>query len=269
MASAFIDSLKLVLSDNYEVSDSEYRSLSDTLLKAGLSDSDSFDTGLVQIIQLLIQYNQRLPMSLDCLKELWQSKHITYNFVKMLSELLKTKTISLKKVKKDKFFSNSKIIKSNSEIPDKEIYIVIYSTEKFDNLISAFEKVLTHPTGIIPEGANSLPKKYQDMLAKLGKQLKTIDIYVSIESYVYDPMPGKASLSLVISKTSQYRYTDTDIQKLATRLIKGSWVLSVESYKESKSELFLGLELVQSEINSTQLANMIYSFVDELEVQGV
>jgi len=269
MASAFIDSLKLVLSDNYEVSDSDYKALSDTLLKSGLSDSDSFENGLVQIIELLIHYKQSLPMSIDCLRELWQSKHISYNFVKMLSELLKTGIISLKKVKKSKFYKDSGIIKSNSEVPDKEIYVVIYNTPRFDTIFSAFEKVLKKTTGIIPEGAEILPKRYQDILSRFSKQLKNLDILVSLESYVYDPMPEKATLSLILSQTSDYTYTDRDIQKLATRRVRGSGVLSIESYKESSSELFIGIEFENSKVNPTQVVNMLYSFVDELEVQGV
>lgn len=269
MASAFIDSLKLVLSDNYEVSDSDCKALSDTLLKAGLSDSSSFETGFVQIVELLVQYNQGLPMSLDCLKELWSSKYIPYNFVGMISELLKLKLISLKKVKRERFYKDSRIIKSNSEIPNKELYVVLYGTSEFENIISAFKRVLTKPSGIIPEGAGMLPKKYQDMVSRLGRQLKVLDIGVSVESYVYDPMPDKISLSLIVSRTSKYKYTDTDIQKLATRRIKGSGVLNVESYVESNSELFVGLEFTHSTVNISQLVSVIYSFIDELEVQGV
>jgi hypothetical protein len=107
------------------------------------------------------------------------------------------------------------------------------------------------------------------MISKAAKQLKALDIDISLESYVYDPMPDKASISLILSKTSKYSYTDMDIQKLATRRIKGLGVLSVESYKESSSELFLGVELNNSSSNLSQIANMIYSFMDELEVQGV
>lgn len=267
MASGFIDSLKLVLSDNYEISDSDYKALSDILLEAGLSDR-AFDSGLVQLIHLMIRYNHRYPISLTFLKELWEYENISYNFVKMLGDLLREGVISLRKVKRETFFKSDNITKSNTEELDKDIYIVIYGSQKFNSVFSKFNDILNKRSSSLHEGAG-LPKKYQDLVDKTIKLLKNISILVSVESFTSDSALGVASLSMILSQTSKYKYKDKDIQRIASKWIKGREIKSVESYKESNSELFLGLDLINSESSFLRLADSIYSFMEELEVQGV
>lgn len=268
MVSSFIDSLKLVLSDKYNVSDSDYKTLSDILLNKGLSE-DALDSGLVQIISLLISKGYRFPISLDFLRELWSSENISYNFVKMLSGILKSGIISLRKVKRETVLSNNSITRSNTEDLDRDIIVVVYGSPVFNEILSEFEKVLHKPQelseGVIP----NIPKKLSNIVAKAAKLLKSLGINISIESYTSDSVLKVARLNLVLDDTSNYACGDNFILKTAKKYIKGKSIKGVETYKEDSKSIFLGIDISLVDSDYSLLADEIYSFVEELEVEGV
>lgn len=70
MASGFIDSLKLMLSDKYDISDTDYIVLSDILLSSGLSDSDKLSSILKGFVYMS-EHKVRFPISIDALKKFW------------------------------------------------------------------------------------------------------------------------------------------------------------------------------------------------------
>jgi hypothetical protein len=268
MASGFIDSLKLVLSDKYDISDSDYKTLSDILISKGLSDG-AFDSGLVQMIYLMIKYNHKFPISITFLKELWEYENISYNFVSMIGSLLKSSVISLRKIKRENFFTNDSITKSNTEDRDKDIYVVIYGTASFNEVFAKFKEVLNDNNSPIQEGVLNLPKKYQSIIDRAYKMLKNLGVSISLESFVSDSALGTSRINVILSQTSKYKYKDRDIQRIASKHIKGKAVKSVESYKESDDELFLGVDVYSSESDFRSISDGIYSFVEELEVEGV
>ena len=269
MASGFIDSLKLVLSDKYALSDSDYQTLSDILLTKGLSDS-AFDSGLVQMIYLMVKYKHSFPISLTFLKELWEYENVSFNFVGMLGSLLKNKVITLRKVKKETFLKDDSITKSNTEVMDSDIYVVIYGSKIFNEIFYQFKEVLEKDDSSILEGVSiGIPKKVRDMIQKAGKLLKNLSVKVEVESYINDSALNSSRLNLILSQTSKYKYKDSDILRIAKKHVKGKGVLEVESYIEDESELFLGIDLSGDESTYRDIADRIYGFVEELEVEGV
>lgn len=268
MASSFVDSLKLVLSDSLEISDSGYKSLSDILVSQGLSDT-AFDSGLIQMIHLMVKNHYRFPISITFLKELWETENTSFNFVKMVGDLLKNGSISLRKVKRETFYKDNSITKSDKEDKDKDLYVVIYGTKDFNKIFSEFERVFNNREVIQESFGSNVPKKINDILSRASSLLKNMDIGISLESYVEDSVLGVSRLNLIISRTSKYIYKDKDIQRVASRVIKGSSVQGVESYIESDSELFLGIDLYSKDVSYRDLSDKIYSFVEELEVKGV
>lgn len=267
MASGFIDSLKLVLSDKYDISDSDYKALSDILISNGLSDR-AFDSGLVEMIYLMMKYHHRFPISITFLKELWEYENVSFNFVKMIGDLMKNNVVSLRKVKRDTFFKSDSITKSNSEDLDRDIYIVVYGNDLFNSVFSSFDDILNKKSPV-HESVSTLPKKYSDMVDRTSRLLKSLGVKIEVESFVGDSTLGISRLNLIISDTSKYSLKDRDVQRTAKKHIKGSFVSDVESYKESESEIFLGIDLDNREINYKGLSDNIYTFIEELEVKGV
>ena len=267
MASGFIDSLKLVLSDKYDISDSDYKTLSDILISNGLSDR-AFDSGLVEMIYLMIKYHHRFPISITFLRELWEYENVSFNFVKMVGDLMKNGVVSLRKVKRDTFFKSSNITKSNSEDLDRDIYVVAYGSELFNSVFSSFEEILNKKISV-HESVSMLPKKYSDIVDRASRLLKTIGAKIEIESFIGDSALGISRLNMIISDTSKYSIKDKDVQRIAKKNIKGSFVSDVESYKESDSEIFLGIDLDSKEVSYRGLSDSIYAFIEELEVKGV
>ena len=127
--------------DRYEISDSDYKTLSDILITKGLSGV-AFDIGLVQLIYLMVKYNKRFPISITYLKEMWGYENIPYNFVSMVGDLLKNKVVSIRKLKKDTYIKDNSITKSNSEDLDKELFVVVYGTKDFNEIFKVFSSIL-------------------------------------------------------------------------------------------------------------------------------
>ena len=69
------DSLKLLFSDEYNISDSDYRALSEILVSNGLSEN-AFSGGVVQLVKLLYENQIKLPASLNYLQDAWSSSNM-------------------------------------------------------------------------------------------------------------------------------------------------------------------------------------------------
>lgn len=270
MVSSFIDSLRLVFSDKYEISDSDYVALSDILISRNLS-GEAFDSGLVQIIDLMIEHDYRFPITLSFLRELWESKHITYNFVKMLSGILKNGIISLRKMKRENVIGNDNITKSNLEDFNEDLIVVIYGSPIFNEILDEFKSILNRAEmRDITEGVSfGVPKKVKDIVVKSSKLLKNMNINIDLESFTSDDVLKSARLNLVITDTSDYVCGDSVILRTAKKHIKGKYVKGLEAYKEDRDSIFLGIDLDTSENTYSLLSDGIYGFIEELELEGV
>lgn len=266
MASSFIDSLKLVLSDSYEISDSDYKTLSDILLNKGLSD-DALDSGLVQIVYLMVKNNVRFPISMAYLKELWETENVSYNFVGMISGILKSGVISLRKISKDVFFKSDNISKVDNE-DDQDLYIVVYGSPVFNEILDGFSSVLNKSSAVSEGVVFNAPKKVSDIVTKASKHLKSLGVTIDVESYTNDSALGIARLNVLLNSVSNYMCGDKVIQRIAKKYIKGNAVKDIEAYKEDESSLFLGIDIVLG-ANLAGIADGIYNFIEELEVEGV
>ena len=265
MKSNFTDSIKLVLSDNYNIPDSSYKKLSGILLRSGMSES-ALDSGIVQLINIVIKNNLTFPISLNLLKSFWSTEGVAFNFVHTLSSLVVDDIIKLKKVKREKFLRDD-IMKGNDEYDDRDLYVVVYSTEKFDTIYKGFEEILK--TGEVSEGVSfkdNVPKKFLNVFNKASKLLNEYNVPLKIESYIYDDVTGIAKVNMILSNTSEYGCKDNVIQRVAKKYIgKVKGVVNVESFIDSPTELFLNVDLTVKEV-SNDLAFAISSFVRELEV---
>ena len=266
MTSSFIDSIKLVLSDTYLLSDSEYKKLSDIFIEAGLSES-IFDSGLLELMFLSYKNQMYLPMSLDSLKDLWESQSVPVGFIKMLTQMVQTGAIKLIKMKKDKFYSDDRIRKSVHD-PDSDKIVVVRGTELYNNVFSKFTEIVDKSNSLdsVTEGVSNMPKSLVGFISKTNSYLKKMRVIVSCESYNVDEALGIHTLGLILSGTSDYTCKESDIQRIAKKYIsKNNNVKSVEAHRDSKSELYL--EIVLSKISNTfDLPLSVYSFIEDLEL---
>lgn len=274
MKSGLVDSLRLALSDSYNIPDSDYEKLSGILLANDLSEY-GFESGLVPIINLLIKYDIRLPISLEYLRTLWGIDNISFNFVKMIVPMVKDGVVSLRKVKREKFISSENIAKGEGELEEnKDVYVTVYPTEKFNSIFNTFHEVLTNKSDeIISEGATisskDLPSNIKNLILKTGTLLDKLHMKITEESYVEDEIAKTAEMNFIISDTSDYNCKDSDVLRVAKKhLLKVKSVKSVDAYIENTTEVFLGVNFSVKEA-SADMSNAIFKFMEELELNYV
>lgn len=272
VVSSLRDDLKLLFSDDYRISDSDYNVLSEILVSSNISDI-AFD-GLIQTIKLLHDTGATLPISVNLLKHLWEEQYIGYNFVKSLVPMSDNGFIEIKRVATSKLLlSKSILFDVNLEDTSLSHCAVIYPTDKFNILKSRVVDVLSKYkfklNSYINEGVELIPQKVKSSIDKANKVLQDINVRISIESYMKDTSLGTEELNLVVSGVSDYTLKDKEIQRIISKNLKGlGYVTNVEAYKESKKEIYIGIIMkTQSSYNGlhTQLINAI----QYLEVNGV
>ena len=271
MRSGLLDSLKLALSDSYNIPDSEYKKLSGILLKNGLSDS-GFETGLVPIICALIKRNETLPASLDYVQSIWETDNVKFNFVKMIVPMVRDRVVLLRKVKNNTFFNSQEITKRGTENVNNSVFIVVYPTEVFTEVFNAIKSAITAGESI-KEGVSltskMIPDKVKNASIKVGNYLNKLHMGLTEESYMEDDVTQMAHINFIISDTSEYTCKDSDIYRIAKKhLMKVKAVKEVEAYKEDSKEIFLGIDFSLKEALSG-LDFAIYSFMEELEMNYI
>lgn len=264
MVLSTLNNLKLIFSEDYNISDSDYKKLSDILIKNNLT-ANAFEGGLIQIINLLYKHHISFPLTMNLLQDMWSEEYIKFNFIKMLSPLIKDGVIKLRKVSDDTLRKRSNIMKLPEE-PDTEITVVVYASDILKSVIDEFNIVFSKAQkSKISESTELVSSKIKGVIDKVNRQLSTLNISASIESYMKDDADGE-DINLIISGVSNYSLKSSEIQNKFKRVLGGlSYVNSVEAYKEGKNELFLGLSLkVQKDYK--ELIPRIFNILNDLEI---
>ena len=278
MKASVIDSFKLMFSDEYKVSDRDYKALSDTLVSKGLSE-EALESGMVSLVKILIDNKIDFPMTMKYFKYLWENTYTSFKFLDMLSGLIKLGYLRLIKVSKD----SAKNVLGNAyngqefnaeDLSDGKV-IIIEGTAKLGDAVNIFKSVMTDRRRItesymreVNESMVDSPSYVKDFITRLTtRYLKEYKIIATLESYVDEDT--KESLSIIFKNVSDYTLKDKDIKKLADKYIKKvSMVNDLDAYKESSSELYLGLEVDKSK-DYKSLLDPIYKFIGDLEINGV
>lgn len=271
MLSSILDNLKLIFSEDYDMSDSDYKKLSDILLQNNLNENP-FDSGLIQIIKLFHKRGISFPVTMNLLQDVWSDEYTKFNFIKMLSPLIRDGIIKIKKLSPENLSKNKSIIRLPEE-PESDIIVVVYSSDRLDLVISEFTKILNIVDSKreirVSEATQVIPSKIKGFIDKLNRQLSTLDIIVSVESYMQDK-DSTEDINLVISGVSNYNIGSKDIQTKFTRSIgRLSYIDSVEAYKDGKGELFLGISCSNQSKDYRDLITKIHDILNDLEVNNV
>lgn len=272
VVSSMKDNLKLLFSDEYKISDSDYNSLSEILISNDVSEI-AFDGGLVQIIKLLHETGAKLPITVNMLQYIWKSKLISYNFVKSLVPLVSNGIIKLRKVNRERLTSGKILHDLSLENLTQDKFVVVYSTQKFDVINKQFTEVLSKYKFELPyyisEGVSAEPQKVRAFIDRSNRLLSNLKIKLSVESYMKDDSEGVEEINIIASGTSDYDIKPSEMQRKSRQnLNKISYVISSEAYKESKNEIFIGLSLkIQSSYK--ELPMQLFNFIQDLEINGI
>ena len=272
VVSSVKDNLKLLFSDKYKISDSDYNSLSEILISNGVSEI-AFDGGLVQTIKLLHETGAKFPMTVNFLQYLWKDSFITYNFVKSLVPMVSNGIFKLRKVSKEKLKSGKILNDLSLEDENQDKFVVVYSTDKFNIIYKQFSSILSNYKfelkSYLNEGVSIAPQRIRYFIDRSNKLLSNMRIKASIESYMKDDSEDIEEVNIILSGTSDYAISSNDIQRKSKKYLnKISYVNSSEIYKESESELFLGLTLSMQN-SYKEIPIQIFNLVHDLELNGV
>lgn len=268
MVSSVLDNLKLIFSEDYNMSDSDYKKLSDILLQNNLT-GNAFDGGLVQIIKLFHKRGISFPVTMNLLQDIWSSEYTKFNFVKMLSPLIRDGIIKIKKMSDKTLRSSTSILRLPEEPDGSGINVVIFSSDTLKRVVSSFNAILDEADSRkeipVTEGVEIVPSKVKGFIDKLNRTLSTLNISVSVESYMKDDS-GIEDINLLISGVSNYNVSSSDIQNKFKRSL--GRLGSIDAYKESRTELFLGLSIpIQKDYKDISVK--IFNVLNDLEVNCV
>lgn len=273
MISGLLDSLKVALSDDYNIPDSEYKKLSGIFTNKGLSDVAGSLLVLPQFINCVIKNNVVFPVTYKYLINLWKKDYSDFNFTSTILPLITNKVIKMVKAT-EKEYSKDTVTKSFDDEKVNDRYLVIYSTDLLNGLVSEVSEVIkpyrVENTSIsesaLPNG--NVSKGVKDLYAKLSKLLKEFSIGVEFESYVLDADINVSTANFILKDTSKYSCSDKDVYKVFKKYLKEKNIKEIEAYIESSKELFVGLSL-NSGYKPLEIADEIYLAVKELEVDYV
>lgn len=273
MISGLLDSLKVALSDDYDIPDSEYNKLSGIFTNNGLSDVANDLFALPQFINCVIKNKVVFPVSYKYFLNLWKRDCSEFDFVKVLIPLLSNKIIRMVKVT-DREYENDKIVKSFDDERVNGKYLVLYGTDLLDKMVSEVEPIISvyrkedYSVNESTLPKTNTPKGLKDLYGKLSKLLKEMDIDIEFESFVLDADSDVIRVNFIISKTSKYACNDSEVYKIFKKYLKEKNIIEIESYIEGKNELFVGLGL-RNGYKPLEIADEIYLAVKELEVEHV
>lgn len=209
MRSSFIDSLKLAFSDDYEIPDDSYLKLSGILIKNGLTE-DVFDLGLIKLIKVILRNRLEFPISINLLQKYWDVDGKAFNFVHTLVPLVKWGYIKLKRLDRDKALSNGVILGEFERDESIDSYVVVYSTDKLDEVLSVFSEVLSQYSNeysadddeilesVNPRNLPSWANRTLDLIHQ-GLRNYDIDAKVYFESFIPDEAVGRAEIGIVVT----------------------------------------------------------------------
>ena len=271
--SSLNDHLRLLLSSDYKISDSDYKLLSEILVSNDV-ESIAFDSGLVQIIKILHETGLKFPMTINFLQYKWKENFIEYNFVKSFIPLVSNGLFRLIHMGKETLKKRSDTITydMNLEEMNQEKFVVVYSTPEFDVLYDQVSEVLSKYkfklNSYIGEEVEIAPKKIRDSIEKLNKLLSRMSIKVSIESYIKDESVQEDEISLVISNISDYKMSNRDLEKFVRRYLdKVYYVMSVDAYKEVNNEMYIEIT-TKSQSSYSELTTALFNMINDLEVNS-
>lgn len=260
------DTLNLILSDDYNVEDSDIKKLSSTFYNLGISDNNEL-YGILFMVYSIAKLNIELPVSVGTFRNIWVSSGgVSLDFVSTLANFVKGGFLKLKKYNKEDV-----TLPVDREEALEDVIVFVESTDLFNDCVQCFKDFITSKNMSIQEGFNSsdVPAFIKSYIKRLYDVLDDLSVYVELESFSDED--NSRRINMIINNISKYDIRDTEIEKLAKSFIKTgeSRVIDVECYRDSNSSLFLGIDFKQGTKDFNFSCSDIFNFVEDLEVNHV
>nr|DAQ48222.1 MAG TPA: hypothetical protein [Bacteriophage sp.] len=242
------NTLRLILSDSYNIPDSEYETLSGMVSNLGIADSDE-SYGMMYLAYVMARDNITFPIRIKDLRFMWSKEGSVLNFTNILVSFSRNGFVKLAKV-------------------DSEL--VVKATDQLEELVFIFRDVIYLYSLPVFEGVavRNTPKAVKNFVTNIQKELNDVKIFVELESYDSD---DTERVNLIFKKVSDYTLKDKELEELVKKYIKTGErdVVDVESYRDSKSTLFVGIDFRAGTKNFNSVINNIDDLFDDLEMNYV
>lgn len=261
------DTLNLILSDDYNVEDSDIKRLSSTFYNLGISDNNEL-YGILFMIYSIAKSDITLPVSVGIFRDIWDSSGgVSLDFVSTLANFVKGGFIKLSKQKLDGGLSGN--ITGDESL--ESIIVFVNGTDLLNSCVQVFKDFIKSKEVSIQEGVgvNEVPSFVKTYIKRLYDVLDDLSVYVELESFSDEDSVRRVNLN--INNTSKYDISDSAIEKLAKSFIKNGErrVVDVECYKDSSRILFLGIDFRKDTKDFNFSCADIFNFIEDLEVNHV
>lgn len=299
MKSAFVDGIKLLVTNQYRVSDREYKALSDTLL--GCTGNDAANA--LNVLKFLCFYRDiTLPyLTVQDFSARWDSVYKEPRSGELVSYLLTKSLIHLRKMSDVEAADYQRIAAKSpdTEVPPvrielsdslqsildtlltfKRVAIVesaetcfkcisgILGVNEMDETIPGFSASLND---YISEGTNvrKLPKASQRMIAKIIAVFKeSSGIRAELESYAVDDALNVLEVCFTLSAPNIPVMGNKEYYKLIRQYVKPRQAQEISVFKESDS-LFLSMTVPKDRTDHPDLYLELQDFSIALMSQDI
>ena len=242
------NTLRLILSDSYNIPDDGYVTLSGMVSNLGIADSDE-SYGMMYLAYVMAREDVTFPIRIKDLRFLWSKEGSVLNFTNILVSFSRNGFIKLAKI---------------------EDSLVVNSTEQLSELIFIFKDVIDLYSLPVFESVavRNTPKVVKNFVTNVQKELNNVKIFVELESFDSE---DTERINLLFKRVSDYTLKDKELEELVKKYIKTGErdVVDVESYRDSKSTLFVGIDFRAGTKNFNSVINNIDELFDDLEMNYV
>jgi hypothetical protein len=280
--SAFLDTLKLLLTQRYIVSDGDLKSLSDIIFQFDLEEAT--EDGLVTSLLFFLEDNNlSFPLSYNFMRTLWEKQNLTSNFDSILTNLISFGLVSLRKLSGGTFFNSLNITKNEMDSVGQNYYIVVYGTSAFNEFKKAVEnsKLLKNKIANIGMVKVIEGVAVKDLDSKFQTFIKTVTLLtrnslqtdIKLESFEYDSLKNEIEFNFNVVIPNAPKLKQSDINRVLKKHMKNNMFLgfesypdSLESYENTKEIVFINLKIDLRTLSSDlkDIANKLINALDEL-----
>lgn len=216
------DTLKVTLSNSYEVSDSDLKVLSDTFFKCGL-DTYVENTNFLLLFLVMYSHGMDFPVKTEELQQEWEQSGYYMNLSDTVSPLIHDSVLFL--TKKD----GSPALGATEMVLDAySVFCDVLTNGTLDYGVLSSEYSEKETFSVIPKEYEIIPEK---IYGNLLDELKSVEI----ESYLRDSDTEIDTISLVMVPEDKISLTQKEVEKVFKKYLKNVNLLEYEVIVDSDS----------------------------------
>lgn len=263
MASSFLDTLKVILSDTWEMSDSDYTKLSDIFISSGVSEF-VLNSDVLQLFKVVVKSGDKFPICLDYLKSLWDSYHLPATITDTIIYLVTNNQAQVMKVTSKNTLSKYELEGQYDE--GSPVVPVVVLSPSMQEVFNQFYYVVSQ-SAIIGESVvgMSIPKKISEIPLRIEKYFEGTSVQAQIESYFVDDVLGTADVSLLIYHIDTDDVPQSDCVRILNKHLSKCSGFKQADYLLEENDVCILLKVVVSEVSTKDMADSLAEAIMELQ----